>query len=318
MKNCVICDKEFETNRPYAKFCGDVCRKENHRIKAGKYYTPRTPKSYTKQCKACDKIFTTGNVRNSHQIKYCSNECNAFAKKERDSSKEAKEQSKQWRIKNRERLLKQKKEYHARTFVPKPPEKRTCPSCNTDFLTSKNKQGYGSLKVYCSKACNPNQLKRAERRQNTIDLVIKCQWCRIDIDYKGPINIKRRVKFCSSKCMTANRMSNPKNRISARFRTLISTYNVRKGARKTSKSFEVLGYTKEDLCNHIESLFVDGMSWDNMHLWHIDHIRPFASFNFDSTDHPDFKKCWALNNLQPLWAKDNLSKNGKWDGVVNA
>ena len=69
---------------------------------------------------------------------------------------------------------------------------------------------------------------------------------------------------------------------------------------------------------HFEKLFVDGMSWDNYGEWHIDHIRPVASFNFDSTDHPDFKKCWALNNLQPLWAKDNMKKRNKWDGVVNA
>jgi len=32
----------------------------------------------------------------------------------------------------------------------------------------------------------------------------------------------------------------------------------------------------------------------------------------------DFKKCWALNNLQPLWAKDNLNKRDKWDGITNA
>jgi len=25
-----------------------------------------------------------------------------------------------------------------------------------------------------------------------------------------------------------------------------------------------------------------------------------------------------LNNLQPLWAADNMSKGAKWDGIINA
>lgn len=51
-----------------------------------------------------------------------------------------------------------------------------------------------------------------------------------------------------------------------------------------------------------------------MYGWHIDHKLPVASFNFDSPEHLDFKKCWALENLQPLWAKENISKGAK---VVN-
>jgi len=73
-----------------------------------------------------------------------------------------------------------------------------------------------------------------------------------------------------------------------------------------------------DLMQHLSSKFSKGMSFENYGQWHIDHIRPVASFNFDSAEHPDFKKCWALNNLQPLWAVDNKMKGDKWDGVVNA
>ena len=87
---------------------------------------------------------------------------------------------------------------------------------------------------------------------------------------------------------------------------------------KSHKTFDLLGYTPKQLMAHLESQFTDGMSWDNMGEWHLDHIRPVASFNFDSTYHPELKKCWALNNLQPLWAKDNMSKGNKWDGVINA
>ena len=80
----------------------------------------------------------------------------------------------------------------------------------------------------------------------------------------------------------------------------------------------MLGYSPKELKEHLESQFTDGMSWDNMSEWHIDHIRPVSSFNFTTTECEDFKKCWALENLQPLWAADNLAKNNKWDGEVNA
>ena len=90
------------------------------------------------------------------------------------------------------------------------------------------------------------------------------------------------------------------------------------GIAKVNQTFKILGFDKHTLREHLESQFTEGMSWDNMGEWHIDHIRPIASFNYDSTEHPDFKKCWALNNLQPLWAADNIRKGDKWNGVVNA
>jgi hypothetical protein len=50
------------------------------------------------------------------------------------------------------------------------------------------------------------------------------------------------------------------------------------------------------------------MSWENRSEWHIDHRRPVSSFNFLSVDDPEFLECWALSNLQPLWAADNIRK----------
>ena len=53
------------------------------------------------------------------------------------------------------------------------------------------------------------------------------------------------------------------------------------------------------------------MSWQNHGEWHIDHIRPLASF--DLTDPEERMKAGHYTNLQPLWAKDNLSKGCKYD-----
>lgn len=82
--------------------------------------------------------------------------------------------------------------------------------------------------------------------------------------------------------------------------------------RKAGRHWETLvGYTLAVLMCHLELLFQPGMTWENYGKWHVDHIRPISSFRYTSPDDPDFRKCWALSNLQPLWAHDNLSKGTK-------
>ena len=81
-----------------------------------------------------------------------------------------------------------------------------------------------------------------------------------------------------------------------------------------SRHWETLvGYTLDELRRHIEKQFTDGMTWQNRgkYGWHIDHIIPQSVFNFTKPEHLDFKKCWALSNLQPMWAKDNRLKSNK-------
>lgn len=68
------------------------------------------------------------------------------------------------------------------------------------------------------------------------------------------------------------------------------------------------GYAAADLHRHIARQFADGMSWENMAEWHIDHIVPKSAFTYSSPDDPDFKACWAMTNLRPLWKRDNIKK----------
>jgi hypothetical protein len=85
------------------------------------------------------------------------------------------------------------------------------------------------------------------------------------------------------------------------------------GNGKNGRSWESLvGYTVADLMAHLEAKFLPGMSWDNRGEWHIDHRRPLTSFSFQTPDDPQFREAWALSNLQPLWAGDNLRKGGRW------
>jgi hypothetical protein len=105
------------------------------------------------------------------------------------------------------------------------------------------------------------------------------------------------------------RRKNPKWAIAGRMSAGI--YNsLRDG--KQGRSWESLvGYTIADLMPHLERQFVSGMTWKNRGKWHIDHRRPLASFSFAVADCPEFKAAWAIKNLQPLWALDNIRKGAK-------
>lgn len=77
----------------------------------------------------------------------------------------------------------------------------------------------------------------------------------------------------------------------------------------------LVGYTTDQLKRHLERQFKDGMSWESFLKGeiHIDHIIPKSVFNFEKPEDDDFKRCWSLKNLQPLWAKDNIKKSNKLD-----
>jgi len=83
------------------------------------------------------------------------------------------------------------------------------------------------------------------------------------------------------------------------------------------RSWESLvGYTLQDLASHLEKQFQPGMSWSNYGKrkgqWSVDHIRPLSSFAYGAPEDADFKTCWSLANLQPLWHVDNIRKGNKW------
>jgi hypothetical protein len=82
-------------------------------------------------------------------------------------------------------------------------------------------------------------------------------------------------------------------------------------AKRRRPTFALLGYTVDDLRSHLEKQFQPGMTWENYGEWHVDHKVPLAAHNYETPDDIDFKKAWALNNLQPLWAIDNHSKGAK-------
>jgi len=80
-----------------------------------------------------------------------------------------------------------------------------------------------------------------------------------------------------------------------------------KNGYKSGSAVKDLGCSIAELKQHLEAQFLDCMTWENYGEWHIDHIKPLASF--DLTDRKQLKQACHYTNLQPLWAKDNLKKN---------
>lgn len=83
-----------------------------------------------------------------------------------------------------------------------------------------------------------------------------------------------------------------------------------KGGVSTAK---LLGASIVEVRAHIEARFIEDMTWDNWgrgwggrREWHLDHVRPLASF--DLTDPAQLALACHYTNLQPLWAIDNLKK----------
>jgi len=157
-------------------------------------------------------------------------------------------------------------------------------------------------KEYAAK--NPGTIKEKGRKY----------WQKIkgDTEY---LKKRRLPKEYFSRYLRTRRAADPAFKVICNIRK--RTYNVLDGRRKTQKSLAMLGCSAEQLRAHLESQFRDGMSWENYGIkgWHIDHIIPLASFKFfneDGSENPDaFKIAMNYKNLQPLWAKENISKSDR-------
>jgi len=107
-------------------------------------------------------------------------------------------------------------------------------------------------------------------------------------------------------------LNDPQYKIACNIRRRI--HAVLKGISKSKSSLKLLGCDIPTFMKHIESQFTEGMTWQNYGLygWHLDHIMPCVSF--DLTKPEEQAKCFHYTNLQPLWAKDNLSKRATIPG----
>ena len=118
----------------------------------------------------------------------------------------------------------------------------------------------------------------------------------------------REVKRTYEKTRKAN---DPIYKLISNFRTAIYQVLKENNVEKNGHYFEVLKYTPEELINHLENQFKDGMTWDNYGEWHVDHKLAISLHNIQEIGDEEFMKCWSLSNLQPMWGEENIRKSNK-------
>lgn len=193
-------------------------------------------------------------------------------------------------------------------------ENKVCTKCKENknllnFYKDKNtKSGYGSRCKDCVKLCaKESQINNKDYRkeylknyskENIVSLRENKKIYRENnreyfTNYHRNYHVERRKKDILYRVK-----HNVRNRLWCAFK---------KSNWKKEGSEKLLGAKYEFVISYIESLFIDGMSWDNYGKWHIDHIIPLAS----AETKEEAEKLCNYKNLQPLWAFDNLSKGMK-------
>lgn len=156
-------------------------------------------------------------------------------------------------------------------------------------------------------------------------MIKKCEHCGKEFETK--LEVKR---FCCRQCKEKARRK--RYRLTQTYKAIQKKYHQTKNyklrkfmenclkrildSKNGESCINYLGYTPNEAKIHLESLFKDGMTWDNYGtVWHIDHVKPLASYNFYNTDgsvnYNTVKIANSLHNLQPMFVQDNLNK-GSW------
>lgn len=278
LMTCSVCSESCARTSPNQKYCVS-CRRaqknKNNRVRV-RVYALRGGKGVAgldKKCAWCGTVFKTRRGQN----RYCSSTC-----------RRAKEQKNR-----RSRRAQSGARVIGSIFA--------CDRCGTEIVIS------GPSHLYCDKCRKESRAETfsswRDRNPEKVKEIQAKAW-----EKKKDSDSYREWARIYFKDYTREKRQDPRHRLDHRMGQLL-----RSGLRnKNGRAWESLvGYTLDELFAHIERQFLPGMSWGNMDEWHVDHIRPKSSFSYESEDDPEFKECWALTNLRPLWAKDNLSKGGK-------
>lgn len=83
-----------------------------------------------------------------------------------------------------------------------------------------------------------------------------------------------------------------------------------KGLKKSNRTWKYIKCTSDFFKNWIEFQLYDGMTMENYgEFWHIDHVKPCASF--DLSREKDIEECFSWKNMRPLRSDKNKKKNDK-------
>lgn len=147
---------------------------------------------------------------------------------------------------------------------------------------------------------------RKEKSGSKLGKYPNCIYC--GVEKKGRQTEQPRCKNCINRGKTSKYTKEQ-----YLIKELISTH-IRNSIRgkKEGSAYSYLPFTLDELMTHLEAQFTPEMTWENRgSYWQIDHIVPQAILIYDSMEHPNFQKCWSLENLRPLSAEENNRKRAQ-------
>jgi hypothetical protein len=193
--------------------------------------------------------------------------------------------SKQYHIKNKEKILNYQKKYYESNLEKIKLYKNLYREENKEKISNERKKAYSLNKEEIDSKNRESYYKNKTRR----------------IEYARKYSKERKSKDIKFK-------------LNSRISTAIYQHLKRSSLSKKETGWEkAVGYGVKELMQHLENQFDTNMSWENYgSYWHIDHIKPKSLFIFESVEDPQFKECWSLENLRPLEAKENIRKGNKY------
>lgn len=209
----------------------------------------------------------------------------------KDNKKKLIEYNRQWRKNNRKRLREKFKQW--------------CKDNPRKILEYRKQWEKNNPEYYKQwRKDNPDKIKKYGKKWYKNNIKKIRQW------YKN--NSEKMMKY-HNQWVNARYKINLKFNLNYRMRTAIGLSLKRN---KAGRGWEKLvGYTLSDLIRRLKKTMPEEYTWKDYlkGKLHIDHIIPIKVFNFTKPEHTDFKRCWALSNLQLLSAKENNIKRAKLD-----
>jgi hypothetical protein len=166
---------------------------------------------------------------------------------------------------------------------------KICTKCKQEKLVTdyyKHKNGKEGLNPVC-KVCWKSENKLFEESKP------RDEYRKARYEVKKPEIIKAQVEYQRKRY---------KSNIEFRLITLTRgrLNHFLKGRHKAESTKAILGIDLTEYKEYLEKQFTEGMSWENLGEWEIDHILPVSkggSFHY--------------TNTQPLWKIDNRIKSNK-------
>jgi 5-methylcytosine-specific restriction endonuclease McrA len=183
-----------------------------------------------------------------------------------------------------------------------------CIKCNIEKSPAEFYESRLSNYSYVCKECEKEQSKRFQSEYRKRDEVVSRNR-EYQKEYRTTEEFRKSNSEYQKKYRTKKISTDATFRLERNMASHI--YHALMGNKYKKQWPKCVGYTLPQLQERLECGFAEGMSWSNYGEWHVDHIVPKSKFKYASYEDDAFKQCWSLDNLQPLWAKENLAKGNR-------